>query len=516
MILEVVVSVVIVLTTLIILNLKWSFRFWKNRNVYTPEPIVPFGNVKSVIFGKENIGAVTTKIYNIVKAKGLRYGGFYFFNRPMFVPVDRTLIRHILITDFQHFTDHSGPIDDKREPLAAHLFSLTGAKWKALRTKLTPLFTSGKLKMMFQTLVDCTNDFPCALDSAIKRKEPFDIKDTFARYTTDVIGSVAFGIDCNCLKNPNTEFRVYGRKVFEVGWTESVINAINLICPELMAIFRLKVTKVDVENFFMNMVKETVDHRDKNHYERNDFIQLLMNLRNKEIKVESSLDENGTENHIAYYQNGLTIEEIAAQSFVFFLAGFETSSTTLNFLMYEIVLHLEIQEKLREEVVTVLKAHDGKITYEAIQEMTYMDKCINETLRKYPPLPVTPRRCTKDYKVPDSDLVIEKGRSVLIPIYGIQHDPEYYPDPEKFDPERFSEENKNKRPPVTFIPFGEGPRICIGLRMGLLQAKVGLTALLRDYKFTLNNKTKVPLQFAGRQFISTADGGVWIEAEKVQ
>ena len=95
--------------------------------------------------------------------------------------------------------------------------------------------------------------------------------------------------------------------------------------------------------------------------------------------------------------------------------------------------------------------------------LQYLDKVVNETLRKYPTIGFLPRICTETYKVPDTDLVLEKGTRVIIPVYGIHHDPDYYPDPEIFDPERFNDENKAKRPNYTFLPFGEGPRICIGM-----------------------------------------------------
>ena len=85
-----------------------------------------------------------------------------------------------------------------------------------------------------------------------------------------------------------------------------------------------------------------------------------------------------------------------------------------------------------------------------------------ETLRKYPPVALLTRKCNKDYRVPKSDIRLEKGIGVGIPVLALHMDPEYYPNPEKFDPERFSEENKNSRPAFTWLPFGEGPRLCIG------------------------------------------------------
>jgi len=86
----------------------------------------------------------------------------------------------------------------------------------------------------------------------------------------------------------------------------------------------------------------------------------------------------------------------------------------------------------------------------------------SETLRKYPSVPILNRECTKTYKIPGSDVTLEKGMLTVIPVLGLHYDPKYYPDPDRFDPERFSEEEKAKRHHFAYLPFGEGPRICIG------------------------------------------------------
>ncbi|KAJ8944235.1 hypothetical protein NQ314_009512 [Rhamnusium bicolor] len=165
----------------------------------------------------------------------------------------------------------------------------------------------------------------------------------------------------------------------------------------------------------------------------------------------------------------LTIEEIAAQSFVFFIAGFETSSTTMTFALYELATHQDLQEKVRNEIKTVLAKHDNQITYDSLSELKYMKQVIDgnifpfsETLRKYPAVPLITRECVEDYKVPGEDVIIEKGTRVFLPIVGIHYDEEYYKNPEVFDPERFNEENKQHLPHYAHLPFGEGPRICIG------------------------------------------------------
>jgi cytochrome P450 family 6 len=86
----------------------------------------------------------------------------------------------------------------------------------------------------------------------------------------------------------------------------------------------------------------------------------------------------------------------------------------------------------------------------------------SETLRKYPPIPMLIRKCSKPYRIPGTDTVLEKGITVVIPVVALHHDPKYYPEPDRFDPERFNEEERQKRHHYVYLPFGEGPRICIG------------------------------------------------------
>nr|CAD7580955.1 unnamed protein product [Timema californicum] len=193
---------------------------------------------------------------------------------------------------------------------------------------------------------------------------------------------------------------------------------------------------------------------------------------------------------------------LAAQCFVFFLAGFETSATTISCCLHELAVNPDIQERLRKEVDTVLIKHGGQITYEALQDLKYMDAVVYETLRKYPPAGSLTRFCTKDYQIPGTNVNIDKDVKVVIPVYAIHHDPKYYPDPEKFDPERFSTENIKSQPNCTYLPFGEGPRNCMGLRFGLMQVKVGLTALLSKYKFSVCEKTSIPVTFCPISFIT--------------
>ena len=448
-----IVGICVALITIILAYYKWTYQYWKRKNLPYLEPSIPYGNFANPLKRKENFGVLLKHYYDSMKSKGWKHGGLFTALTPMYMVVDLDYLKNIMTKDFQHFVDRGVYHNEKDDPLSAHLFAIGGQKWRNLRTKLTPTFTSGKMKTMFQTLIDCIPNFTAKIESDRVTQTPIDIKEALGCFTTDIIGSCAFGLECNTFKEQNSPTREHGRKVFTPTRIRMVKSIFLRNFPNAAKKIGVTLVPKDVSSFFMKVVKDTIAYREKNNFSRKDFMQLLIDLKNNKLASENGYKHDG---------NTLTNDEIAAQSFVFFLAGFETSSTTMTFALYELSKNQEIQDKVRDEINTVLAKHGGKITYEAIQEMKYMDLVINETLRKYPPLPLLTRKCVQDYKIPDEDIVIEKDTAIFIPVLGIHYDEDYYPEPEKFDPERFTEENKSKRHNYAHIPFGEGPRICIG------------------------------------------------------
>ncbi|KAJ9581730.1 hypothetical protein L9F63_023089, partial [Diploptera punctata] len=170
----------------------------------------------------------------------------------------------------------------------------------------------------------------------------------------------------------------------------------------------------------------------------------------------------------------------------------------------------DIQERLRQEIESVVEEHGG-VTYESVNEMKYLSQVISETFRMYPPVSQLNRECNKSYTIPGTDLMIDEGTQVVVPVLGLHMDPAYYPDPDKFDPERFNSEEADKRNNYVFLPFGEGPRICIGMRFGLMQIKVGLISLLQNYEFSICEKTAIPPTVNPRIFITAALEGIHLQ-----
>ncbi|XP_049831289.1 cytochrome P450 6k1-like [Schistocerca gregaria] len=485
-----------------------AFKYWKNKGVPYVEPSFPFGNVQKCLLGQKTLSDWAYDLYK--QLPGGRYIGFYSFRRPHLLVRDPDLIRHILVKDSSTFVDRGFFIDDE-EPLNYNLFLLGGHKWRQLRVKLTPTFTSGKLKGMFKTLQVCGQQMVEALEPPAALGEVVEVRELAARFTTDIIASVAFGIEVDSQRQPDNEFRQWGRKVFEPSVTGYLAVVVSFLNPGIMNLLRFKGGAAAISHYFRRMVRETVNYREEKNVSRKDFLELLIQLKNKGY-VDVDKGDAGELNGTADISK-LTMDEVAAQAFIFFAAGFETSSSTISFTLFELAHNISLQNKLQEEIDSVLK-EEGDITYESIAKMTYLDKVVSETLRKYPPLAFLNRECNKDYQVPGSDLVLEKGSAVLVSTLGLHRDPEYFPDPERFDPERFTEEEKARRHPYVYLPFGEGPRICIGMRLGLLQTKVGLVYILSKYSLRTVGHTPSKLDFHSRSFILLSKSGIHLRLEK--
>lgn len=488
--------------TLAVLWVRKRYAYWKERGIPYVEPSFPAGNIRGM-GRKEHFSTQMQRCYKELKGKG-PVGGVFFFINPVPLALDLDFIKTVLVKDFQYFHDRSIYYNEKDDPLSAHLVALEGAKWKNLRTKLTPTFTSGKMKTMFPTIIGVADEFQKMMKNEVVGNAEIEMKDILARFTTDVIGTCAFGIECNSLQDPNAQFRRMGRKIFSVakGRLLKLITAQQF--RSLARMLGITLIDKDVSDFFIGAVRDTIKYREENKIERNDFMSLLMKLKND----ESSQDTNSGD------VETLTVEQIAAQAFVFFLAGFETSSTAMSNSLYELAQNSDLQNKARKSVMDAIKKY-GSLTYEAMQDMQYIDQCINESLRKYPPASNLTRTVSTDYKLPDSNVVLQQGSTLIVPVYALHHDAEYYPDPEKYDPDRFTPEEVAKRNPYCFLPFGEGPRNCIGMRFGMLQARVGLAYLLRDFSFTLSNKTPVPLKISPHSPILTSEGGLWLNVRKL-
>lgn len=189
----------------------------------------------------------------------------------------------------------------------------TGMEWKGMRAKLTPTFTSGKMKMMFVTVLDISREMVSFLNGS-ERPVEIEMKDILACFTTDVIGSVAFGLEMNSMKNPDSMFRKMGRKVFETPLPKLLKLIILTNFKAFGKKFNIMFHEKDVADFFLESIKDTVEYREQNKIQRNDFLSLLIQLKNNGRLADSGVASGDATEKIS-------LNELSAQAFVFFLAG---------------------------------------------------------------------------------------------------------------------------------------------------------------------------------------------------
>ncbi|XP_034946484.1 LOW QUALITY PROTEIN: cytochrome P450 6k1-like [Chelonus insularis] len=488
----------IVIVLLLLLFYYWSsfkHTFWKNIGVPGPRPLPFVGNFGPFFFGRKSLIEVVKTIYDDWKNEP--FIGIYNSRVPVLIINDLNLVRQVLIKDFNVFPGRGIKINEKDEPLSNNIFSLDGHRWKIIRAKLTPAFTTGKLKQMVTLMVECAEHFEKYLLNNVHNGDIVECREEAAKFTTDIIGSCAFGINMNALEKEDSEFRKMGRKVFESSIYNMARRILRDVAPKLFKILGLRTLSENYVNFFINSIKETMEMREKYNIVRHDLVDILQDMYRNKHEIDFEITET----------------LLTAQAFVFFAAGFETSSTTISFALYELAIATEVQEKLRIEIMETLKKHQGKLSYEIINEMKYLNMVVQETLRKNPPGVLLRRETTVSYTIPGSKVTIPAGTMVHIPIYCFHHDERYFLKPEKFEPERFMEENQ--RHPMSYLPFGDGPKNCIGARFAIYQSKLGLIAILKHFRVRPSKFTIIPYKIDKTAFVLAPAGGVKLKFDLI-
>ncbi|KAI5634395.1 cytochrome p450 domain-containing protein [Phthorimaea operculella] len=459
---------------LCLLYLKWTRvkSYWSKKNVPHAPPHLFLGSL--TYLQKKNAGEWMKEQY--VKFKKAPYFGIWLFWRPALVINSPDIARNILVRDSDNFRNRflsSG----KTDPIGSlHLFTVNDPLWSTVRRKITTAFTSLKLKALQPMLIAKSNDLCKRIHKEIAQKEDVDIRDVFTDFSTDVVGIGSFGIECNSTLTGDGPMRRVTRGFQEYSFFRGLGHLCIFFIPELVDIFRCTFFPKDATDYFSQVFRTVLKQRgglEKPVEEVKDFVDSLIKLKQDEKDNEL-----------------ITMDVLTAQAAVFVQGGFETTATTLAFVIYELAYNPECQERLYQEIRDIKEKLDGKeFTNESLDEAVYMKACINEALRKFPPMGWLDRVAAKDYNI-DENLTIPAGTPVYINGIAIQMDPDYFPEPDKFIPDRFLPENEKNIQPFTNFPFGEGPRMCIGRRFAYTALKQALAALILSFK--LKPQPKMP------------------------
>lgn len=285
------------IAALVYLFLHRRFQYWKNRKVPYIEPEFFYGNSRGITT-KYNSSEFMKRMYLQLKSAG-PISGIYIYIRTQAMVTNLDLVKQILVKDFNIFTNRGNYSNEKDDPITAHLVAIEDDAWRNLRHKITPTFTSGKLKFMFGTVTDIADKLIEVIQNETISTGQLEIKDVMSRFTTDVIGSTAFGIDCNSLEDPTTKFYEMGLKSFSS--FNFFKRSFLMTYPNLGRKLHIKSSNKEVREFYIDVVRRTLKYREENpDLQRNDFMHLMTKLKGAEA---------------------LTFNQIAAQSVVFFLAG---------------------------------------------------------------------------------------------------------------------------------------------------------------------------------------------------
>ena len=297
-----------------------------------------------------------------------------------------------------------------------------------------------------------------AFDEMAEKQEEFEARGLTGKFSMDTIASCAFGVDSQAFTNPNSEFVYNASRVFSQTFTDGLKFAL-LFVPfnigfHILQFFGWTIFKDKETQFFYNVVSATLKHRRETRTRRNDLIDMMVDAIKGDIEhdqdaYEDQFDQDAKlKTHLAPKKGQFEELTIIATAFVILVAGYDTTGSTLAFALYEMSKNPHVQEKLREEVDDLVKDDpDREITYEDLKDLKYVEQVLHEALRRHTPLGALQRSCTKDYKVPGTDLILKKGSTVFVNAASIHNNPKHYANPDKFDPEHFSAEAKSNRHP---------------------------------------------------------------------
>ncbi|XP_044311371.1 cytochrome P450 4V2 isoform X2 [Varanus komodoensis] len=391
--------------------------------------------------------------------------------------------------------------------LGTGLLTSTGNKWRSRRKILTPTFHFTILADFLEVMNKQANILVQKLDEHVD-KEPFDCFPYIALCALDIICETAMGKSIGAQNNKDSE---YVRTVCRMGDLIHHRQKTPWLWPEFLYLFfsegrehsrNLKI----LHNFTDRVIAEKVQELEKEEQHKNKsvgsgeqewgkkrraFLDVLLN----------ATDEDGKK---------LSYMDIREEVDTFMFEGHDTTAAALTWAIYLLACHPEIQRKVHSELDEVLGDSDHHITLDDLKQLRYLECVVKEALRLFPSVPLFSRTlsddcCIRGYK-------ISKGLDVVIVPYALHRDPDVFPEPEEFKPERFFAENSAGRSPYAYIPFSAGPRNCIGQRFAQIEEKAVLATILRH--FSVQTKQRCTELCPVGELILRPKRGIWIQVKR--
>ncbi|XP_037827151.1 probable cytochrome P450 28c1 [Lucilia sericata] len=494
----IIIILLITIALLIYYFLTWNFDYWHKKNVKGPKPKPLLGSFPNLLLRKQHFGDDLHDIYKCYKTTE-NFVGVYLMRTPQLMILDPQIVHEIFVTAFNNFEDNDVGklIDRAKDPLIAkNPFLLMGEEWRLQRSLITPGLTSARIKQSYQNMQHVCQQLVTFIKQQGRRC--INGKDLSLRFTSESLSDCVLGIQANSFSSKPLPITENVRKFAEHNTAFILYTIIVGLVPSILNFYRAKFFPQDCEDFFMDLMNKAYKLRCDDNNEHLDILSHLLKIKDL-YKLKDT--------------------DMYSHTMTFLIDGLDTTATVISHCLLMLAREPEAQEILHSEVMEACDAN-GLISFEKLNEMPYLDACIHESLRIYPPGLWATKCCTQSYEVKNKDgrvLKIEKGESIMIPIYALHHDPQYYPEPNKFKPERFLPTNgggvKHFKDHGVFLGFGDGPRTCLGMRFALVQCKSAISSLIKSFRVKLNTKTQHNYRLDAKSFLALHAGGVWLDFE---
>ncbi|XP_030243644.1 probable cytochrome P450 6t1 [Drosophila navojoa] len=487
---------------------RWHFGYWQRLGV-PQTPATPFvGNVWRLLRGCCCFGDQFRELYESAAAKGEAYVGIHVLHNHALLLREPALIKRILIEDFAQFSSRFETTDAIGDTMGSqNLFFSKYEMWRETHKIFAPFFAAGKVRHMFGLLQQIGRQLEqhmarqLAASGSSATAFELEVKQLSALFSTDIIASLAFGLEANCLQQPDAEFRRMCIEVNEPRPKRLLHLFTMFFFPRCSRQLRTHLYSEEYERFMRKSMNWVMEQRAASGEQRHDLIDIFLQLQRNQ-PPESVVHRRD------FY---------VAQAAFLLLAGFDTSSSTITFALYELARQPAIQQRLRQELAAALLGGvSGELDYDTLSGLPYLRQVVDEVLRLYPPTAFLDRCCNAKAGYDLSawsrgkPLRLPPGTPVYISVLGLHRDEQYWPQPLKFDPERFAPEQRAQHQPMTYLPFGAGPRGCLGTLLGLLEIKVGLFYILKNYRVESCPRTLPEMKFDAKSFVLTAAGGTYL------
>ncbi|XP_019852631.1 PREDICTED: thromboxane-A synthase-like [Amphimedon queenslandica] len=468
----------------------WWYYFYhapygilKRIGVPHPHPVIPFfGNGLVVL----KLGYV--KVLEKWISENGKVFGYYAGTAVNMVVADLDMIKEVTVKKFDHFMAmlKESLMQCPKYVKIITLDLVCFSNWMMIGS------VSGAMMPLIEKSCQTLNT---VMEEISNKGQSFNILKLYNKFTLEVMLAVAFGSEVHLLKGEGSLLAEAAAGLFNdidesVFVGEEILNSHFPLLSKFLNAMASKILPLSNHMKYINetslqIIKSREGQLENSREKFNDFLQLLMDARAPD-------DENDSESS-SESRNKLTSDQIVGLCFDFMAAGYETTASTLAYTTYLLALNPDEQERLCEAIDNYYQENEDASLYDASQNIPYLDWVIQEALRMYPPSPITIRVCKETCTI--NGVTFLKGCNVILPIQYLHYSPEYWDQPYAFKPSRFSPEGKEGRNPLSHIPFGWGPRSCIGMRFALMEAKACLVSILRKYRFERSPDTQVPLKF---------------------